>query len=337
MGDSLADIFEAVAAPDSEQDDRPVFAVLPVPGFESCFVGKDRESRACLLIVTAEGDARPPPPIRLESLDAQFALRCHLKKGREPAREGTFTVIRCRLLDRETVRYFLSVCQTILRMIGEQPSQQAVSAAVQRLAAILQNIKSPPARTLNGLFGELFLISRSGNPARALAAWRIDEHARFDFSDGDVRLDVKATGGRVRVHSFSYDQCNPPPGTIAIAASLFVEHAPGGVTIRALTRQIEERIASEPDLVLKLHEIIAGTLGSELNEALSVAFDPRIAESSLRFFDICDIPALHDPLPAGVSDVRFRSDLSAVSEQTVRSLIDRAPVFWDLLPRPDDG
>lgn len=337
MGDSLADIFEAVAAPDKEQDERPVFAVLPVPGIESCFVGKDGESRACLLIATAERDAGPPPPIRLESLDAQFSLRCHLKKGREPAQEGTLTVIRCRLPDRETVRYFLSVCQTILRMIGERPTQQAVSAAVQRLAAILQKIKSPATRTLNGLFGELFLISRSGNPVRALAAWRIDEHARFDFSDGDVRLDVKATGGRVRVHTFSYDQCNPPPGTIAIAASLFVERASGGVMIRALARQIEERIANEPDLVLKLHEIIAGTLGSDLNEALSVPFDPRIAESSLRFFDIGDIPAVHGPLPAGVSDVRFRSDLSGVSPQTARSLIDRAPVFWDLLPHPDDG
>lgn len=336
MGEDLDDIFAAVTAQHGDIGDRPLFAVLPVPGFESCFVGKDGGGRACLLIATADAGSRPPPPVRLESLDARFALRCQLRKGNESAKEGIFAVIRCRLPERETIRYFLSVCQAILRMIGDWPRQQEVSAAVHRLAAILQKIKSPPTRTIIGLFGELYLIARSGNPARSLTAWRLDERARFDFSDGDVRLDVKGTAGRIRAHSFSYDQCNSPPGTIAIAASLFVERGSRGITIDALVRQIEERVAGAPDLVIKLHEIIAGTLGSSLNEALAAAFDPRIAESSLRFYDIGDIPAIREPLPAGVSDVRFRSDLSAATAQTVQSLIDRDPVFWDLLPRPDE-
>jgi len=37
---------------------------------------------------------------------------------------------------------------------------------------------------------------RSGNAVRAINAWRLDDLARFDFSEGDVRLDVKATSGR---------------------------------------------------------------------------------------------------------------------------------------------
>ena len=85
MDDNLADIFEAVSAPDRDQDERPVFAMLPVPSFESYLVGKDGESCACLLIATAERDAGPPPPIRLESPDAQFAVRCHLKSGGRPS------------------------------------------------------------------------------------------------------------------------------------------------------------------------------------------------------------------------------------------------------------
>jgi hypothetical protein len=198
-------------------------------------------------------------------------------------------------------------------------------------------MQKPPTRPVNGLFGELFLIWRSGNPIRALAAWRMDETARFDFADGDIRLDVKATSGRVRAHTFSYEQCNSPPGTIAIVASLFVERSPGGVTLRSLIDQIEGRITAKIGLVFKLHDVITATLGMNLNEALALKFDEKLADSSLCFFNLHDVPAIRGPLPAGISDVHFRSDLSALQALPVHSLIDRDPVFWDLLPRVNES
>ena len=36
---------------------------------------------------------------------------------------------------------------------------------------------------------------------------------RLDFSDGDIRLDVKATGGRPCIHAFSCERCDPQPAT----------------------------------------------------------------------------------------------------------------------------
>jgi len=332
MDACLDAIFDAIAAPPSDNLDKPLYAVMPVPEYESYFVGKDRESHACLLVATTDRAGRHQPPIRLESLDVQFELRCQLRRDREPEREGTFTVIRCRSLDTETIRYFLSVCETVLRMLGDTPAQRAVASAVHRLAAIFQKMQKPPTRPVNGLFGELYLIWRSGNPVKALTAWRIDETARFDFADGDVRLDVKATGGRVRAHTFSYEQCNPPHGTIAVVASLFVERSPGGTMLRSLINEIESRAAAHADLVFKLHEVVAGTLGASLNDALTITFDTKLADSSLSFFSLLDVPAIRTPLPAGISDVHFRSDLSALQALSVQSLIDRDPVFWDLLP-----
>ena len=337
MDADLKHIFEAIAPPQGDDPDQPLYAVMPVPDYESYFVGKDRESHACLLVATVDRAERRPPPIRLESLDVQFELRCQLRKDQEPDREGTFTVIRCRSLDPETIRYFLSVCETVLRMVGDKPAQRAVASAVHRLADIFQKMHKPPTRPVNGLFGELYLLRRSGNPVRTLKAWRMDETARFDFADGEIRLDVKATGGRVRTHTFSYEQCNPPPGTTAVAASLFVERTPGGVALRSLIDQIESIVAAHPDLVLKLHEVVTATLGTSLTEALAATFDVKLADSSLRFFSLLDVPAIREPLPAGVSDVHFRSDLSKLPTLSVQSLVDQDPVFWDLLPREDEG
>jgi hypothetical protein len=331
----LIDTFAAVPPLPAGDPDRPLYAVLPVPGHASYFIGKDGDGHACLLVATTDRLARLQPPIRLESLDVQFELHCHLRKDKEPQREGIFTVIRCRSPDRETVRYFLSVCETILRIGGDQPAAREIAAAINRLAAIFQKMQKPPSRSVNGLFGELYLLWRSANPVRAVIAWRGDDTARFDFSDGDIRLDVKTASGRLRVHTFSYDQCNPPPGTIAVVASLLVERAFGGVALRSIIDEIAVRIGAHADLVFKLHEVVSATLGASLAEALSTRFDIKLADSSLRFFDMADVPAIRGSIPAGVSDIHFRSDLSAVAAVSAQTLIDRDPIFWDLLSRTD--
>lgn len=102
--------------------------------------------------------------------------------------------------------------------------------------------------------------------------------------------------------------------------------------MRAIFDEISARVAARPELAFKLHEVVAATLGAGLNEGLSISFDVRLAEASLRFFDLTAIPAIRTPLPAGVSDVHFRSDLSAVPAVSVQTLVDKDPLLWDLLP-----
>src|SRR5687767_14040807 len=119
--------FDSVAAPKG-QHGPPLNAITPITGFQSYLVGKDQESLACLLIATADDTTTVQAPIRLEAIDVQFDLRCHLTRAADTTREGVFTVIRCRSSHRETVRYFLSVCQTVVRMLGDNPRRRAVAS-----------------------------------------------------------------------------------------------------------------------------------------------------------------------------------------------------------------
>lgn len=332
MQPSLNDLFMAVSPPRVENPDKPLYAIKPILDYGSYFVGKNSKSCACLLVATNDKSRRRPPPIRLETLDAQFNLRCHLKKEGGPEREGTFTVIRCRSLDSQTIHYFLSICETIIQIVGDNPSQRAVASAVHNLSSILQKIKYPPTKPVTGLFAELFIILRSSNPIRTLKAWRRDEAARFDFADGEIRIDVKASSTKVRSHIFSYEQCNPPRGTIAIVASLFAERTSGGLSLATIIQEIESEVSDQPNLVFKLHEVVASTLGSSIAEAMEVAFDIKLADSTLQFYNLREIPAIREQLPRGVSDVHFRSDLSSTSSISVELLIDQNPLFYDLLP-----
>ncbi len=195
-------IFDTLALPGGAGSDRPLFAVAPIPGHPQYFVGRDNEGRACILVANPEPERRRHAPIRLESLEVQFDVPSILRaSGRST--EGTFTVIRCRSPEAEISRYFLSVCETIVRILGERPTGAAVADAVNRLALIFQRLQNPPVRPVYGLFGELSVIRLSRSPPRALAAWRVETHSRFDFTAGDARLDVKTTTGRTRAHTFS--------------------------------------------------------------------------------------------------------------------------------------
>lgn len=323
--------FDRIAAPE-KQHGTPLYSVTSIEGLKSYLVGKDRDALACVLVATTDNTRTVQAPIRLETIEVQFDLHCQIRKGQEPAREDVFTVIRCRSVDRETVRYFLSVCETLISMVGDQPRRSGVASAVNRLVAIFRRAQAVPRRTINGLFGELYVISRSRNPAKALAAWRIDETARFDFTCGDGRLDVKVSGGRVRAHSFSYDQCNPPPGTVGVIASLFAERVASGTSLQNLIARIEHQLAGDVDPILKLREVVVTTLGNSLREGLSTAFDMRLADSSLHFYHASEIPAVRGPLPPGVSDVHFTADLSSLKTTALQDLIQQNADLRELLP-----
>lgn len=330
MKTSLERIFRNIA-PLPPDNSRTAYSVAPISEVDGYFVGKDNEGKACILINVAESNSRHQAPIRLEKLDVQFEALSLVRSG-NATHEGVFTIIRCRTEEPEIMRYFLSICETIIDILGATPTLTTVASAINRLAQIFQRLQNPPSKRVNGLFGELFIIRRCRSPLRAIAAWRTHDDSRFDFSVGDVRLDVKTTTGKIRAHYFSYEQCNPPSGTLGVVASLFVERAAGGISLGELLSEIDRLLGSCADLLLKLHAVVASTLGVTAGEALGIRFDNRLAESSLRFFDMQAIPAIRGEMPPGVSDVHFRSDLTGEMRLTVPELVDRDPAIGDLLP-----
>ena len=338
MKRSLERLFSAVEAPTGGRGGRAVYAVTELPGHEGFFVGKDTETLACLLIATRGSLSRPAAPIRLARLEAAFDLPCELLRSGAAPSTGSFTVLTCRSRSQDVKRYFLSLCAALARTLGDHPSTSEVSRAVHRVASIFRASHRPTTQVINGLFGELYVIARSPNPVRTLKAWRMDETARYDFVDVDVRIEVKTTSRRTRIHTFTYEQCNPPLDAIAVVASMVVERVAGGVTLGSIIDDIEDSVvASSVELVMKLHEMTLKTLGAGLGEAVSIAFDEPLARSALRFYDAREIPAIRGDLPTAVGGVKFHSDLSDVAPLSVSALDALSPAFAELLPRQHAG
>ena len=172
MDRALSHIYGSLAAPLPPDGARRIYAVSPVPGYPGYFIGKDNESHACLLIAVTDRNGRPHAPIRLESLEVQFEVLSLIKAGGETV-EGTFTVLRCRSAEPEIVHYFLSVCETILRILGAQPTRAAIAGTVNRLALIFQRLQSPPSRPVNGLIWRVVSDPAKPSPCPAKPSWGI--------------------------------------------------------------------------------------------------------------------------------------------------------------------
>lgn len=74
--------------------------------------------------------------------------------------------------------------------------------------------------------------------------------------------------------------------------------------------------------MFKLHEVVMSTLGSSLNEALAIAFDVRLADASLRFFNLADVPAIRGVFPkASATFISVRT-----CRHCKRSILDHWPL-----------
>lgn len=321
--DELYEAYESESVRDNS------YLAKPIGQIKSHYFGFDHNGSPCLLIKTV--DSKVKPPIRLESIEVLFASKCDV------AFDGTsdlitLTSVVCKNTDRSVHLYFIHICEVLLDIIGESPGIDGVYAAVNQLVSLFKKISSPSGKSITGLIGELFYISKTSSVIDAVRIWRSNDDDRYDFSNDDYRIEVKSSKGRRREHSFSLEQCDPPAGTVGLLASLFIESSGGGKSLSNLINEIESELRGDSKLVLKLQEVIAETLGSSLPQALSTRFDVKLASSSLTFYYLESIPCPNH-IPVEVSQVRFKSDLSGCQEIDLSDLCRRLPSLVPIVPK----
>ena len=113
---------------------------------------------------------------------------------------------------------------------------------------------------------------------------------------------------------------------------MLAERIASGISLQSLIERIEQHLGGDANLILKVREVVAATLGNGLSDALSAAFDGKLADSSLRFFRLSEVPAVRGALSPGVSDVHFSSDLSAIPSASFESLLEQCSDLECLLP-----
>ena len=319
--------FDALAVP-STDGDLSVFSGAEFGADGHAHIAKDGLARpAVLLDFQPEDTSGRPAPIALENLRVEYCVSCRISHASNKELEARFILVHCLSGERALHEYFLRTMEVLLRSLPPGTSALHVSRALESIVELFSAIRKPPSRPVRGLWGELFLIAASSDPLTLLDAWHSEPAGHFDFCSGDQRLEVKSSAERSRRHHFSFEQAYPPMGTAAFVASVFVERVGVGVSLGELWDRARDLAGDDADLRMKVERICMGTLGSSWQEAREECYDQQLAKESLAFFDVEAMPRIPESLPAGVSEVRFRSDLSTTAVTDPSDLASRGKLL----------
>lgn len=279
-----------------------------IPGKQH-HIAKDGRGRPVILLSAVESTTRPAS-LKLKNLQVEHGVSCKIAQVSGTNIESSFTVAQCRTDDSLLQRSFVDLFDLILCDLADSPTQRDVSIAIDRISSLFVAIERPQQKAAQGIWGELFIISRSANPIQMIESWHSEFCERFDFALDNYRLEVKTSSSRSRVHHFSHEQTQPAEGVECLVASIFVEHSTGGKALGTLWDQVRDFASTKTDLRSKIDEVCFSALGNSWPQSRSLAFDEHLAKMSLEYFDIKNIPKLKESPPNNVSNIRFCSDLN---------------------------
>ncbi|MDR1983200.1 MAG: PD-(D/E)XK motif protein [Prevotellaceae bacterium] len=253
---------------------------------------------------------------KLEFISVLFNRQCQLLEDNEntPRKvENTYTIIELKSGNDDLQQYFIEVVSLVIETLPKNPTHLALKTEIQKLITLFSCFNKPPRKQIQGLWAELFVIEQAKYPEYLIQSWHSSPDDKFDFNDGQDKIEVKSTAQSRRAHEFSIGQLNPNKNANLLIASVFVVNTGSGTNIFDLVKSICSKV-SNPTLKFKLNDIIGQTVGQDFEKISSLYFDYQQALDTLAFYDFRDIPTVNvSNVPDGVSNVRFISDLSTIT------------------------
>lgn len=266
------------------------------------FAFNTEQGHPVLLIETCLPVGAYPATLKLENLTVMHAYAGTMNTPQGEA-TGVFSIVECRVTDDALIGSFLRLSSHLLNGLPELPEPRAVAIEVRKLVQIFQALRQPPAKSIQGLWAELFVLSNSPDLPKWAAAWHDDPLERCDFAMQRLRVEVKSSGNRMHQHHFSHEQLHPPSGIKLWIASLFVERSTAGSDCFELLRRIQSRLAG--GVGFEVESKVIRILGADYAKARAFTFDDELAKDSLSFIPIGAIPRIPDELPEGISELRY--------------------------------
>lgn len=311
------------------------FTVVAIDGM-SHRLGRSQEGYPKFFIRTNNSAFTVQNVIR-EILSVEYNVPCELVDNEGNHQRDTFSIITLRTREKVLQAYFIEIFTMMLKKMPEMPSRRELSIEVENLITIFSALTNPPKKKIQGLWSELLVIEQSSLPETLINAWHSSPTAKYDFTMGRDKIEVKSTSSEERVHKFSLDQLNPSPNSrLVIASTIVRESAPAadGLSVKGLYDKICERVTAINSR-LRLYTVIAETIGTEFAKLEDIYFDYTSAVDYLGYYDATEVPRIDkENVPEFVTDVKFSSDLTHLTDiRTPESHFDysNCPLFKSLL------
>ncbi|MBP5424365.1 MAG: PD-(D/E)XK motif protein [Paludibacteraceae bacterium] len=274
--------------------------------------------------------------INREFLTIEYNKTC-IVESENGCEEKMYSIITLRSPEWTLQSSFIDIVLLMMNNMQPMPSRKDLDIEVEKLITIFSAMQNPPVKKMQGLWGEMLVIEQSKYPETLINAWHKSPNAKFDFTLGRDKIEVKTTSCENRIHRFSLDQLNPSANSQLLIASITVRESGkgnGGKSIRDLFDSIYAKVTSCQER-LRVYMIMAETIGCDINKLDSVYFDYTEAVDSLKYFRAQDIPHIESRnVPKEVTEVRFTSNLEDVPDAfTLECSMDykKSPLFKSII------
>lgn len=330
----LTSQFATLSKPDvtaADDNNTLVFSAVPIIASRNHRIAKDVLGRPCILINVNESASRSTVlPTKLQNLQVTYDVICQVSDSGQARRSKKYTVIRCLSSVDELQLHFLLVMSNFIEVVGTNPSRNQIANALKNIIELFRSLTRPARTSIQGLWAEMFCILQSRDVPLAVEAWHHNIDERYDFADGDARIEVKSASQRERIHHFSYEQLTPPIGTELLIASVFVERLGAGLSIRDLISRIRVRLYSA-DLIFHFDSVVSKSLGKDWENGIDDSFDEHLARQSLAFFHYQDIPNIPYGIPPQIKNIHFQCNLENIKPVKSNSIYEQIRLFLSMV------
>jgi hypothetical protein len=310
--EELYNLYKDLSSGDTVGTDQ--ISIVDIPGFNYHKLGVDKDKYLNILVKSSDSGEFSVPAI-LEFIEVIYDKLCNVESKGEVFEES-YSIIKLKSDDSTLQKYFLNISYLYLKEIGEKPILLDLQKKFNQLIDLFRVEKKADKNLVQGLFAELCIISISSNIDYLIKSWHISPSDKYDFNDGNEKLEVKSSSNLERIHSFSLNQTNNF-GRSVIIGSVITIQTDMGLTVFDLVKKIEGKL-NDNSLINKLSEIIVKTLGGNFSKASNYLFDYQYAIDSIRFYNSLTIPSISsDELDSRISGVRYDCKMEGSEEMNL--------------------
>jgi len=288
------------------------YSAIAIPGFDDHKIAKDYFGRPSLLISSPKGYSKFPIQsklVNLKNIDIKENSQCNIQSENSAESESFFTVISL-VGDIELQDYFLDICNSLIAKIPNAPSSDDIHKIISTFVELLL---SEPLKKIEiqGLLGELIVISEGYNPSQLASSWHSNPKEKYDFSSKNKKIEVKSASNRERIHHFRYSQLQDIENNEILVASIFIEQSTGGSNIKDILEDIKNKV-NDVNLYNSLLNICKLSLldNDFVNTYKHYRINYELAKESLSFFSSHDVPSVENQHSKLVTNIEFQSNLS---------------------------
>lgn len=303
------------------------YNMVSVNNFNSYLIGVDINKNLVFMIKPKiNGKSRQAHSSRGKFLDIFYDMDCQiLSNGKMVLDNFTILTLKTENLFFETI--FISICNNLIDLLGDNPDQIKVVDFVEGLRNLFRKMLTKPTKTEVGLWGELLLIECSKNKPLLIDSWHLKSTETFDFNDGVTKVEVKTTTLNERVHAISLNQLEKSKKSSSVILSIITSQIDLGISVIDLYNKINSKLS--PNYKTKFLDKIIEVCGSEI-ENYNSKFDYNSAKEMMKFYSAINIPCIdRNHIPIEVQNVKFQVNLesteylneSEINSEIIKSIL----------------